>query len=49
MNELGIPTVVCGPGSIKQAHTPDEYILIEQLALCEDFIDRLILNITKAD
>jgi acetylornithine deacetylase len=48
MNELGIPTVVCGPGSIKQAHTPDEYILIEQLALCEDFIDRLILNITKA-
>jgi len=49
MNELDIPTVVCGPGSIKQAHTPDEYILGEQLALCEDFLERLIRNISKAE
>lgn len=49
MNELGIPTVVCGPGSIKQAHTPDEYIFIEQLALSEEFIERLIHSIAKAD
>lgn len=27
----GIPTVICGPGSIDQAHTPDEYISLEQL------------------
>jgi len=27
----GIPTVICGPGSIDQAHTPDEYITLEQL------------------
>ena len=29
----GIPTVICGPGSIDQAHTPDEYISLEQLDL----------------
>jgi len=29
----GIPTVICGPGSIDQAHTPDEYISLEQLEL----------------
>ncbi|HUS78197.1 MAG TPA: M20/M25/M40 family metallo-hydrolase, partial [Patescibacteria group bacterium] len=27
----GIPTIVCGPGSIDQAHGPDEYITVEQL------------------
>ena len=31
----GIPAVVCGPGSIEQAHKPDEYVSLEQLALCE--------------
>ena len=46
MNDLGIPTVVCGPGSITQAHTPDEFIYLEQLALSEAFIDRLIESIT---
>ncbi len=29
----GIPAVICGPGSIDQAHTPDEYISLEQLDL----------------
>jgi len=29
----GIPTVICGPGSIDQAHTPDEYVTLEQLDL----------------
>jgi acetylornithine deacetylase len=28
---VGLPTVICGPGSIRQAHQPDEYIEIEQL------------------
>ena len=37
----GIPTVVCGPGSIEQAHQPDEYVSLEQLARCELFIERL--------
>ena len=30
---IGIPTVICGPGSIDQAHTADEYISLEQLEL----------------
>ena len=34
----GIPTVVCGPGSIAQAHQPDEYVTLEQLARCEAFM-----------
>lgn len=34
----GIPTVVCGPGSIAQAHQPDESVTLEQLARCEAFL-----------
>jgi acetylornithine deacetylase len=34
----GISTVVCGPGSINQAHQPDEYVSLEQLARCEAFL-----------
>ncbi|MBX3654322.1 MAG: acetylornithine deacetylase [Ramlibacter sp.] len=37
----GIPTVVCGPGSIVQAHQPDEYVSLEQLARCEAFMQGL--------
>lgn len=37
----GIPTIICGPGSIEQAHKPDEFVTEEQLALCDAFIDRL--------
>ena len=37
----GIPTVVCGPGSIQQAHQPDEYVTLEQLARCELFLQGL--------
>jgi acetylornithine deacetylase len=38
----GIPTVVCGPGSIDQAHQPDEYILLSEIARGEAFIRKLI-------
>ncbi|MBL8324404.1 MAG: acetylornithine deacetylase [Rubrivivax sp.] len=34
----GISTVVCGPGSIGQAHQADEFVTLEQLARCEDFL-----------
>jgi acetylornithine deacetylase len=37
----GIPTVVCGPGSIEQAHKPNEFIALEQIAACEAFLGRL--------
>ncbi len=39
---FGIPTVVLGPGSIAQAHKPDEYITYEQVAACEQFFARII-------
>ncbi len=37
----GIPTVVCGPGYIVQAHQPDEYVSLDQLARCEAFMQGL--------
>ncbi len=36
-----IPTVVCGPGSIEQAHKPDEWVTLEQIARCEALMERL--------
>ena len=36
-----IPTVLCGPGHIAQAHQPDEWIGLDQLAHCEAFMQRL--------
>ncbi|XAH25407.1 acetylornithine deacetylase [Xylophilus sp. GW821-FHT01B05] len=38
----GIPTVVCGPGSIEQAHRPNEFVALEQVAQCEAFLLRLL-------
>jgi acetylornithine deacetylase len=37
----GIPTVVCGPGSIDQAHQPDEYITLDQIEAGAAFMRRL--------
>ncbi|MDB5957160.1 acetylornithine deacetylase [Ramlibacter sp.] len=37
----GIRTVVCGPGSIRQAHQPDEYVSLEQLLRCQAFMEGL--------
>lgn len=42
----GIPTVVCGPGSIDQAHQPDEYIALDELARGEAFMRRLVAACT---
>ena len=41
-NRFDIPTIVCGPGSIDQAHKPNEYISIEQIKKCSNFLDNLI-------
>lgn len=38
---IGIPTVVCGPGSMDQGHKADEYIEISQIEKCLDFMTRL--------
>ena len=40
---LGVPTVVCGPGSIDMAHKPDEYVSIEQLDRCDAALRKLLL------
>ena len=39
--KFGISTVVCGPGSIAQAHKPDEYVSIDQLQACLAMLERL--------
>jgi acetylornithine deacetylase len=39
---IGIPTVICGPGDIDQAHKPDEFVALEQIASCEQFLRRLV-------
>jgi len=41
----GISSVICGPGSIAQAHKPDEFIAIEQLAACLEMLDKLRLKL----
>ncbi|WP_024517218.1 acetylornithine deacetylase [Bradyrhizobium sp. Tv2a-2] len=40
----GIPAVVIGPGSIEQAHKPDEYVELSELAKCAGFIERVIAH-----
>ena len=39
--QIGIPAVICGPGSIEQAHKPDEYIDTSELRKCEAFMGKL--------
>ena len=41
----GIPTVVCGPGSIEQAHKVDEFVAIDQLAQCEKFLRQVAASL----
>ncbi len=38
----GVPTIICGPGDIEQAHKPDEYIEIDQIVKCETFMRSLM-------
>ncbi len=40
-----IPTIVCGPGHIAQAHKPDEYVALDQIARCEAFLLRMVAGI----
>ena len=43
-----IPSVVIGPGSIAQAHTPDEFVEMSELLKCGDFVARLIAHCATA-
>jgi len=40
----GIPTFVCGPGSIEQAHRPNEFVTLQQLTACEAFLKKVLIN-----
>jgi len=42
-----IPTVVVGPGSIAQAHKPDEFVELSELMNCAGFIERLIAHCSE--
>jgi len=44
--QLGIPTVVCGPGDMNaQGHKPDEFLAMQQLAQCDGMMDRLLAEL----
>ena len=45
-NRLGVPTVVCGPGSMDQGHKPDEFIEQIELQRCDQFLSRLLDHIS---
>jgi acetylornithine deacetylase len=47
-NRGGIPCVVCGPGSIDQAHKSNEFINLEQLDKGEEFLERLMDRVCKS-
>ena len=40
--KMGVPTVICGPGDIAEAHRPNEFVALEQLAQCEAFMNRIL-------
>lgn len=40
--DVGIPTVVCGPGSMAQGHKPDEFVSLEQMRRCDDMLEKLL-------
>ena len=45
--KAGVPTAICGPGSIAQAHKPDEFMTLEQLSLGERYLGRLMDEVCK--
>lgn len=42
----GIPTIICGPGSIEQAHKADEYVELSEVARCDEFLQKLLTSCT---
>ncbi len=46
--QLGIPTVVCGPGSMAgQGHKPDEFVTAQQLAACDDMLTGVLVELAN--
>ncbi|MDR0207709.1 MAG: acetylornithine deacetylase [Pseudomonas putida] len=46
-DQAGIPTVVCGPGSMDQGHKPDEFVSLAQLQGCDALLGRLLAYLCK--
>ncbi len=46
-SQAEIPTAICGPGHIAQAHKPNEFVEVAQLAACDAFLDRLVAACSK--
>jgi acetylornithine deacetylase len=44
----GVPCVVCGPGSVEQAHKADEYVALDQLAACDRFVSGVVRHLSGA-
>lgn len=42
----GVPSIVCGPGDIEQAHKPNEYVELAQLVACEEFLRKFIRSMS---
>jgi acetylornithine deacetylase len=40
--QMGVPSVICGPGDIAEAHRPNEFVALDQLAQCEAFMNRIL-------
>ncbi|MBI0426755.1 acetylornithine deacetylase [Psychrobacter sp. NG27] len=43
----GIPTIICGPGSIEQAHKADEYVELSEITHCDAFLQKLLDSCTS--
>ena len=48
-SDIGIPTIVCGPGSIDQAHRPDEFVEISQLKSCIQFMYSVLEHLQEEE
>ena len=46
-NQVGIPTVVCGPGSMAQGHQADEFVSLEQMNKCDSMLSNLMRKLEK--
>ena len=44
--DAGIPTIICGPGSIEQAHKADEYVALSEIERCDKFLQKLLESCT---
>jgi acetylornithine deacetylase len=45
--QAGVPTAVCGPGSIEQAHKPDEFLAVSQLEAALGFLGKLAQELSE--